>query len=513
VDLTKKRFDLSGDNAVLFYISLFKFLVLILFAGNYGLFRDEFYYLDCSKHLSWGYVDQPPLSLIILSVSRTLFGESILGIRLFAYIASCITVFMSGLIAREFGGGKYVQAMTALSVIFCGVILGGGSDFSMNSFDVLFAAIIFYLLICLIKQDNPKLWILLGVAFGLGLENKLSPLFIAVGLFAGLILTKQRKYFLTKELYIGAFVGLLIFLPNIIWQIVNGFPTLEFIHNASVMKNVHLGFRDFFRSSLSELNPLYTIYLPGTFYFLFFNKIGKKYALIAWICITVFIVFVLNNGKPYYMGVLYPVIIAAGIMGTDFIIITYMKSWMRYIMVVILLASAIIITPFAIPVLKVDTFIRFSETLGVKPASGERSRLGVLPQFYADRFGWKDMVEKVAAAYNKLTPDEKKRVVIFGQNYGEAGAVNYYGKEFGLPHAISSHNSYWTWGFPKDFYGNIMIVIGSNIEDNSKFFEKVELAASHYSKYGMPFENVDIFICRGLKIPPAELWKKIKFFI
>jgi hypothetical protein len=368
-------------------------------------------------------------------------------------------------------------------------------------------------LIRLVKHDNPKIWILLGVVFGLGLENKLSPIFIAFGLFIGIILTKQRKYFLTKELYIGAALGLIIFLPNIIWQMGNGFPTLEFMHNASSMKNVHLGFSAFFLNSLSELNPLYTVYLPGAFYFLFFNKSGKNYALIAWICIIVFIVFVVNNGKPYYMGVLYPVIIAAGIVGTDFIITTYLKNWLRFIMVFILLASAIIITPFAIPVLNVDAFIRFSETLGIKPASGERSHLGILPQFYADRFGWKEMTEKVAEAYNKLSPEEKKKVVIFGQNYGEASAVNYYGKEFGLPKAISSHNSYWIWGYPKDFNGEIMIVIGSNIKDNSKFFEKVELATSHFSKYGMPFENVDIFICRGLKVSPSELWTKIKFYI
>jgi hypothetical protein len=123
------------------------------------------------------------------------------------------------------------------------------------------------------------------------------------------------------------------------------------------------------------------------------------------------------------------------------------------------------------------------------------------------------MTEKVAEVYNKLSPEEKKKVIIFGQNYGEASAVNYYGKEFGLPQAISSHNSYWMWGFPKEFTGDIMIVIGSNIKDNSQFFEKVELAASHFSKYGMPFENVDIFICRQLKVPPAELWKRMKFFI
>jgi hypothetical protein len=510
---TNKRFNPAGENAVLLYISLFKFLMLLVFAGNYGLFRDELYYLECSKHLSFGYVDQPPLSIFILAVSRTLFGESILGLRIFAYIAGCATVFVSGLIAREFGAGKFVQAITAASVIFCGTVLGGGSYFSMNAFDVLVISLIFYLLIRLVKYDKPKLWIILGILFGIGLQNKLSPLFIAFGLTVGMILTKQRKYFLTKELYIGAVLALLIFLPNLIWEKVNGFPTLEFMRNASSMKNVHLSFLDFFRGSLSELNPLYIVYLPGAFWFLFFNKKGREFAVIAWIYIIVFVVFVQNNGKPYYMGVLFPAIIAAGIAGTDFIIAPFLRKWTRSVMIIILVASAILITPFAIPVMNVDSFIRHSEAMGIKPASGEKSRLGVLPQFYADRFGWKEMTQDVAAVYNKLSPDDQKKVVIFGQNYGEASAINYYGLKYGLPHAISSHNSYWTWGFPQDRSGDVMIVIGSNLEDNSKFFEKVELAASHFNKYGMPFENVDIFICRKLKIPSAELWGKIKFFI
>ena len=509
----KQRFDLTGNNAILLYISLFKFILLLLFAGNYGIFRDEYYYIDCSKHLDWGYVDQPPLSLLILALSRTLFGNSILAIRLFAYMAASITVFISGLIARQLGGTRFAQVLTALSVIFSAVVLGIGSYFSMNAFDVLFASIIFYLLIRLIKNDNPKTWIILGLVFGISLENKLSPLFLAFGLLIGLLLTKQKKYFLSKQLYIGALIALIIFLPNIIWQIAHKFPTLEFIHNASVMKNVSLSFLNFFLASLTELNPLYSLYLISAFYFLLFNKDGKKFALIAYIYISVFIVFVLNNGKPYYMGILYPAIIATGIVGADVLTAKYSINWLRYLMILILVASSVLITPFAIPVLNVESYISYSETLGLKPASGERSHLGILPQFYADRFGWKDMVEKVAVAYNKLSEEEKKKVLIFGQNYGEASAVNYYRDEFNLPPAVSGHNSFWFWGYPKEFNGDVMIVIGSNLQDNSKFFEKVELASSHFNKYGMPYENVDIFICHKLKIPPSDIWQKIKLFI
>jgi len=405
----------TRENALLIYISLFKFFLLVFTAGNYGLFRDELYYIECSKHLSWGYVDQPPFSILMLAISRTLFGESILGIKLFAYLIGSATVFISGLLVRELGGKKFAQIFAAIAVIFSGTVLGNSSYFSMNSFDIFFASLMFYILIRIIKENNRKLWIYLGVILGIGLENKLTFLFLGFGLLVGLILTKQRKNFLCKELYFGAALAFLIFLPHLIWQAANHFPTLEFMKNAAMRKNQHLGFAGFLGGAIRELNPFYSIFIITAGYFLFFNKEGKNFSIIGWLFISIFIVFVLNNGKPYYMGVLFPILIASGVTGSDIFINKYIKSWGRYVLILLLIPSIFIITPFAIPVLKIDTFIRFSEYLKVKPASGERARLGLLPQFYADRFGWKEMIGEVRDAYNKLSDTEKKEVIIFGQ--------------------------------------------------------------------------------------------------
>ena len=504
---------LTSTNAILIYLSLFKLALLIIFAGNYGLFRDEYYYIEVSKHLAWGYVDLQPLSAIILAFSRTLFGDSILGIRILSYLAGSAIVFVSGLIAREMQGSKFAQIFTAFIMIFSGVILGTSGYFSMNSFDILLSALMFYYLIKLMNTGNPKLWLVIGLLFGIGLQNKLTFLFLGFGLAIGLILTKYRNQLKSKELWIGAAIAFIIFLPNIIWQITNDYPTLEFMRNASEFKNKSMGLIEFTLGSIQELNPGYTLFILTAVYFLFFNKIGKKYNLIGWIFLSVFLIFVFKNGKPYYMGVLYPVILAAGVIGADYLIENYLRSYVRIILIILVIPFAIVVTPFALPVLNVNAFIKYSETLGIKPESGERSKLGLLPQFYADRFGWKDMVKKIAVAYNKLSPDEKKEALIFGQNYGEAGAVDFYRKEYNLPPAISSHNNYWIWGYPKGYTGKVLIVIGSDYKDNSEFFNNVKLAASHYSKFGMSYENVDIFICKDPKMPLKEIWSKIKHFI
>ncbi len=503
-----------NESGSLYFVPLLKFFFLLVFAGNYGLFRDEFYYIECSKHLAWGYVDQPPLSLFILYVSRAVFGESILGIRILSYAVSCGTVFISGLIAREMGGKKFSQILTQVCVVFSPVVLGGGSIYSMNSFDVFFAASAFYTLVKLIRTENLKLWLVFGIISGIGLQNKLSFLFIGFGTAVSLLLTKNRKYFLTKEIYIGALIALIIFLPHLIWQIQNGFPTIEFMRNAAERKNVRLGFAEFFVGSMMEMNPLYIILLLAAGWFLFFDREGKRFSFLALTYLVVLTVFVLNHGKPYYMGILFPPMIAAGVVGADSFIERHLKRIGRIILLAILVPSFVIITPFAIPVLSIEGYIKYSETLGIKPPSQERLRSSILPQFFADRFGWKEMAEKAGKAYNKLTDAEKKNAVIFAQNYGEAGALNYYSKEFGLPERIySPHNSYWFWGPPAMDEKTVAIIVGSNLKDNGEWFEEVGLSESHRNRYGMPYENVDIFICRKIKIPIKTAWRELKDFI
>jgi hypothetical protein len=510
IPLSKK---FKSTSAILIYLSLFKLILLLIFAGNYGLFRDEYYYIETSKHLAWGYVDLQPLSALILAISRAIFGDTIFGIRIFSYLAGSAIVFLSGLIAREMNGGKFAQIFTAFLVIFSGTILGVSGYFSMNSFDILLSVLMFYFLIKLVNTNNSKLWLVIGLLFGLGLENKLTFLFLGLGLAVGLILTRYRNHLKTKELWIGAAAALIIFLPNIIWQFTNHFPTVEFMRNAALYKNKPMGIIEFTLSSLLELNPGYTLFVITAIYFLFFNKEGKTYKIIGWIFISMFIVFAFNNGKPYYLGVLFPVIVAAGVIGADYLIEKYLKPFVRPLLVICMIPIVLMTAPFSIPILKVDSFIYYSEALGIKPESGERSKTGSLPQFYADRFGWKDLVQKVAAVYNQLSPEEKKEALIFGQNYGEAGAVNFYGKKYNLPEAISSHNNFWIWGYPKNYNGKVLIVIGSNYKDNSEYFKYVKQAASHFSKYGMSYENVDIFICKDPKEPLKKIWEKIKVFI
>jgi 4-amino-4-deoxy-L-arabinose transferase-like glycosyltransferase len=264
-------------------------------------------------------------------------------------------------------GGKFAQALAGLTIIFCGTVLGVSGYFSMNSFDILLSSMMFYFLIRLIKTGDTKNWIYLGIIFGIGLQNKLSFLFLGFGLAVGLILTKHRIQLKSKQLWLGAGLAFLFFLPNIIWQIANDFPTLEFMRNAAEFKNQPMSLLEFTTQyAMLELNPGFVIFVLIAIYYLLFNKDGRQFLIIGLIFFTVYLVFVLNNGKPYYMGVLFPVMLAAGAVGTDFLIKKYLKNWVQILVLVSIVPSAVFVTPFAIPILDVNNFLKFSNFTGHK---------------------------------------------------------------------------------------------------------------------------------------------------
>lgn len=513
---------LSGDNAVIGIFALIKLVLNIAFSSSYGYFRDELYYIACSDHLDWGYVDQPPLSIAILKISRLLFGDSLTAIRFTAVLAGVVVVIIAGLIARKLGGGRFAQGLASASIVFSPIILGNaGRYFSMNAFDLMFWAIASYIIVIIIKDGKPILWPLFGFVAGLGLMNKYSMLFFGAGLVIGLILTSQRKQFINKWFWIAAVIVLLIIMPHIIWEVQHGFPTREFIHNASVEKNAEMTFSTFLLGQFGNIGYGQAIlFLIGLFYF-FLNKDGKKLILFGWMYPIVFLIMLAGNAKVYYLTPIYGVYIAAGSVFIESLIQKPRRKWLKPVTAIVLLIPSLFIMPFAIPMLPVDKYIKYSQFLGMTPKAEERTQLGELPQCYADMFGWEEFVGKIARIYNTLTPAEKNKCIIWVRNYGEAGAVDFFGKKYGLPKAYCAHNSYWYWAdLGKKF--DILIILGANrrLDDNMadltrpNRFEKVELADVTKCRYCMPYENGrQLFLCRGAKFTLKQIWAEERFFI
>ncbi len=281
--------------------------------GGYGIFRDEFYYIACSKRLAAGYVDQPPLAMFLMAAGRKLFGVSQLGLRVLPALAHALTVLLAGLIARKLGGRRTAVILACLAALTAPLIIGHTNIFQMNAFSHLFWALAAYVLVLIVERSRPGLWLLLGAVMGLGLLNKLDFLWFGAGLAAALLLTGLRKHLATPWPYAAAGVALLVFSPFLIWNVTHGFAHLEFIRNATAGKYSGLTRLDFLAGQARLLNPVNAaLWLPGLG-FLLFGRDGRKFRALGIIYLTAFAVLLANgHSKAEYLGPAYTMLFAAG---------------------------------------------------------------------------------------------------------------------------------------------------------------------------------------------------------
>lgn len=488
----------------------------LAFLRSYGWFRDELYYVVCGRHLDFGYVDHPPFIAAVARLVTTAFGDSLTALRLVSALAGACVVYLAGRLARELGGGLYAQGLAALCVLIPPVYLFMFHIFSMNVFDVLFWTLGALIVARLVRTGNQKLWLAFGAVAGLGLQNKHSLLFFGFGVFAGVLLTPERRALRSPWIWLGGGLAALLFLPNVLWQVAHGWPTLEFIRQAAAEKNVALSPLEFLAEQVRQMHPLtLPVWLSGLGWLLL-SRTGRTFRLLGWIYPAALAVLLTQHSKPYYLAPAYPLLFAAG--GTA------IEAWLARrkrpfpkralagsILALLILGGALT-APLALPVLPVESFIRYQSALGLQPGSDERHRLGDLPQYFADMHGWPEMVAEVSRIHRTLTPEEQAQATVFAQNYGEAGAIDVLGRRAGLPAAVSGHNSYFLWGPPEEST-QVAIVIGGEEEDARATCLHVQKAGEIRCGHCMPYENHQpVFLCRGLRRSLNELWPQVKHF-
>jgi len=512
--LTHKIFKDRSQLFLVLILSSIPFLIHLyvnIFEG-YGYFRDELYYIVSTEHLSFGYVDHPPLSIFILYISKTIFGDSLFAIRLLPALLSGLTVFFTCLMALRLGGKTFSLTLSAAAVILAPVYLAMNSFYSMNSIDIFLWSVSFYLVMLIIKENKTSYWIYLGLFIGLGLMNKIGFLWFEFGFFTGILLTHKRKEFLTVKPYLTLIISFVIFLPYIIWNFQNDFAHLEFIRNASSEKYSGLNITDFIKGQFMNMNPFsVVIWLCGLYYFIF-NEKGKEFRIIGIIYLTAFIILIINvHSKSEYLAPAYTVLFAGGSVFIE--LKSQMKfKWLRFAVLIPLLITGVVIAPTVMPLLKVEDHISYTKNLGLAPSSSEGKKLSELKQFFADMHGWEEMAANVSKVYESLSAEEKQNTLFFAWNYGEASAINFFRNKYPLPEAISSHNAFWMWGYgDKEF--PTLIIIGGEKEDYTDEFGSVVEVGIHTSKYAMPYEtDLMIFIAKDPKNQLSEVWQRIKHY-
>jgi len=508
------RTDDRGDLAVLALIAFAKLIFHLATSHGYGIFRDELYYIACSEHLALGYVDQPPLSILLLWLARRTLGDSLPAIRLLPAVASAASVFIAGLIARDIGGRRGAQVLAALAVFFAPVLFAFGHFFSMNAFDVLFWTLLELLAVRILWRDQQRLWIAFGVVAGLGLQNKYSVGFFVFGLLVGLLLTRQRRQLLTPWPWIAGAIAFVIFLPHLWWEMRTGWPSLEFMAHATAQKNIAVSPGAFFAQQILLLGPAaLPLGLMGLLALLLAYPLARLRALgLAYV--AVFALFVTQGAKVYYLAPIYPVLFAAGAVMCERWFTRRGWRWGLPLVGAFIVGVGIIALPMAVPVLPVEDFLAYQSALGIAPLRMERTAQGALPQVFADMFGWQELVDTVARVAAQLPEEQRARAVVLVRNYGEAGAIDFLGRPRGLPRAISGHNNYWLWG-PGDLQrDDVVIAVGPSREELVTAFDDVERVDTVHCTYCMPFENdLPVHIARGMKQPLGELWDRLKSFI
>ena len=495
---------------VVVVIALALLLFHCYFNNRYGYFRDEFDYLSCGNHLAWGYVDQPPLLPFLVRVSRTILGESLRSIRFIPALSISFVVVLTGLIAREFGGRTFALLLSAVAVVIAPIYLSDGSLLTTNCLEPLLWMGCAYFAILAIKYDE-RYWLAFGVVAGLGLEEKYSIAIFGFAIVVGLLLTKERKVLLNKWLWLGGVAAFLIFLPNLIWNTQNHWPFLELMHNIRADgRDVQLSPLEFFLQQILLVHPLTAVIWITGLVALLLSKRLRSYRFLGFSYLVSFIAFVVLKGKNYYLAPIYPVLLAAGAVMIEPGIERTRQMWLKPAIVVVLLAGGAWFAPLVVPVLPVDQLVSYLDKLPFKPPRSEHSHeRALLPQHYADQFGWEELAAKTGEAWSRLTPTERADCGVFAQNYGQAGAIDFFGPRYGLPPALSGHQTYFLWG-PRGYSGNCLIVIDDEKEELDNLFEHVEFVGASDNPYALE-RNISVHLCRGAKFGTlANLWPKLK---
>jgi Dolichyl-phosphate-mannose-protein mannosyltransferase len=498
-------------------IAAIYFLAHMATATRYGYFRDALYYLACSEHLAWGYVDQPPLIVFIAWIARHTLGVSLPALLLWPALAGAARIVLTSAFARELGANKFGTALAAALAATPAVWYVNDHQFAMNAFEPLFWTGCAFAVARMIHTSNSKWWVVVGAIAGLGLENKYSMAAFAFFLLAGLLLTPQRKFLFSPWILAGGFTALLVFLPNVLWNIPRHWPFLELIHNIRASgRDVILPPGAFLWQQILMMTPATLPFWLGGLYF-YFSDEGRKFRCFGWTFIFTIGFFLLMHGKNYYSAPAYPLVLAAGAVATEkFLVREHFKERLRIRMAfgvavfAWLFIGIALLLPVVLPVLPIDAYLRYQSHLpfGV-PKSEHNQDEAILPQHYADEFGWEDIVAQVAAVYHSLTPEEQSRAAIFASNYGEASTVDFFGGRYGLPKAICTHQNYFFWG-PRNYTGEIVIRIGTKPEDARESYESVSVAATVDNPYAMPNERRPILLCRHRKKNLQSDWPDIK---
>jgi hypothetical protein len=489
---------------IILVLAIAKLLFHLFTNINYGFHRDELLYLALGRHLDWGYWSNPPLIGWISAFVQMVLGDSMFAVRLLPSLFSTGILVLTCLMAREMGGGRYGQLLAGIGILFAVTFTRSGWLFQPVGVDMFFWTLLSYLILKYLNTEERRYLLYFGAAFGLGFLNKYSVVFFLFPLVVALLLTTQRRLLWSKSALWAALVAFVIVLPNLLWQYQHGFPVVTHMHELaeSQLQNVH--YKDFLLDQVLQNLPALILWFGGL-YVLLFHPHGKNYRLVGYTFLICILTLLLLKGKSYYTLGIYPMMIAAGGAYFDTVLKT---NWLRVAVPLLVIGLFLPFLPLAVPYLSVPKMVAYCknirEQMGVETITRwEDGEVHPLPQDYADMLGWEELAQHVQTAYEQV-PD-KKRCLIFCENYGQAGAVERFAKN--LPPVNSFSDSYRLWITPTTNADVLIYVNDEPGEDVQALFGKITVVGAIENIYAREFGTM-VYLCHQPKQNFASFWKK-----
>ena len=469
--------------------------------------RDEFLYFAMGNHLQFLRMDFPPMIAMLAEAVRAVAGSSLPAYRMVPAVVGTAIVWLAVLTARELGGGRTAQVLTAIAVIFNPLFLRAASLFQPVVLDQFWWMLGFHSLVRLGNSGDRRWWLLLGVAGGFGLLSKFSILFFGLAVLVGMLLTRRRD-FRTAGPWTAVGIALVLGAPSLIGQAALGWPLFE------QMAGLQQGQLD--RMTFTGYVAEQLLWGPAAFAFAVAGAVAlvrsptlARHRVVGWTAITAFALYAITKGKSYYVGPIYPVLFAGAGVWVEQIARPTVRRTVAWGMAGLTIVFGLATLPFGLPVLPPEPMARYAAaagiSAGVQTNRGERLSL---PQDYADMTGWREKAEAVAAIYGRLSPTEQAEAVLYGNNYGQAGALEFYGRQLALPPVVSLAGSFYLFG-PGRRAGHIVILVGVELSDvRSLGCGSLAEVTRVKNRWGVTEEqDVPILLCRHPRQTLQEFWK------
>lgn len=495
----------------------------LLFNHRFGYYRDELYFIDCARHLAWGYVDQPPFAPLLAWLSAP-FGYALWLLRLLPALLAGATVVLACLIARELRGSGFAQALTGVTVALAPAFLGLGYALSTELLSPAAWTALIYLTMRLVRTRDERLYLPIAAVVVVASYAKYSVMACALALAVGLAFTGKSRLLASRYLAAGVAIVVVALLPNIIWQVAHGLPMLDVLHGdrlnrhalangvADESANLVANAGYFVLTQIAYQNPFFAIVWICGLVMLARGKSepDDRFVPIAYALLVGLVVVTIGRG--YYVEGFYPALLAAGSVGIERFTAVRPAWWRTAILTAAVLAGAIF-APLALPVFSLPAYMRYERAIGLSRPMPPDGTYHLTNPLYADQLGWKTMTQTVAHAYWALPPRVRRDTAIFADRYAYAGAIDFYGPQFGLPPVISPNNSYYLWG-TRGYTGASVLAVGAtDYRLLLRSFRSVVQVAVYRNDYRWVLEGpLPIYWCTRPRAPLAAMWPDFKYY-